>query len=165
MTEKIQSQPGSTELFYLVGMLKMRSPGERISVALRKLLQGGGKESQAVYMFATTDQAIWTLKIKYQVKEFSLLCMERCKPLGSLNSFLSYASQLSGAKSCFLFHLVSCIPPALQLSAIIHGGWRHPLDHNFRSSLSCLETRNHWWLWQFLIIDMAGDIFISQCSE
>ena len=32
--------------------------GGSISVALRKLLQGGGKESQAVYMFATTDQAI-----------------------------------------------------------------------------------------------------------
>ena len=68
--------------------------GGSISVALRKLLQGGGKESQAVYTFATTDQAIWTLKIKYQVKEFSILCMGRCKPLGSLNSFLSYAPQL-----------------------------------------------------------------------
>ena len=29
-------------------------------------------------------------------------CMGRCKPLDLLNSFLSYASQLSGAKSCFL---------------------------------------------------------------
>ena len=34
--------------------------------------------------------------------------------MGSLNSFLSYASQLSGAKSCFLVHLAAYIPPAPQ---------------------------------------------------
>ena len=35
-----------------------------------------------------------------QVKEFSaFLCMGRCKSLGSLKSFLSYASQLSGAST------------------------------------------------------------------
>ena len=32
--------------------------------------------------------------IRYQVKEFSILCMGRCKPLDSLNSFLSYAPHL-----------------------------------------------------------------------
>ena len=31
--------------------------------------------------------------------------MERCKSLGPLNSFLSYAPQLSEAKSYFLVHL------------------------------------------------------------
>ena len=147
-------------------MFRTPSLRDSISVTLRKLLEGGSSGEVRLYTsLQQREQAVWTLKVRYQVREFIILCMGRCKPLGSLNSFLSYASQLSGAKSCFLFHLVSCIPPALQLSAIIHGGWRHPLDHNFRSSLSCLETRNHWWLWQFLIIDMAGDIFISQCSE
>ena len=50
--------------------------------------------------------------------------MERRKPLGSLNSFLSYASQLSGVKSCFFFHLASCIPPPLQQSPIRGGSIR-----------------------------------------
>ena len=39
-----------------------------------------------------------------QVKEFSVLCMGRCKNLGSLKLFLSYASQLSGASA---FHILS----------------------------------------------------------
>ena len=61
-------------------------------------------------------------KIRYQVKEFNMLCMGRCKPLGSLNSFLSYAP-LSGANPVsFLVHLkewqmaASCISPAPQQS-------------------------------------------------
>ena len=59
-------------------------------------------------------------KIRYQIKECSILYMGRCKPLGSPNSFLSHAPQLSGTKSCFLVHLkeegqrrqmaASCIP-------------------------------------------------------
>ena len=66
------------------------------------------------------EQAVWTSKIRYQVKEFRILCMRRCKPVGSLNSFLSYAPQLSGTKSCFLVHLkewqmaASCNPPSQQ---------------------------------------------------
>ena len=38
--------------------------------------------------------------------------MRRYKPLGSLKSLLSCASQLYGANSCFLVHIASCIPPA-----------------------------------------------------
>ena len=34
------------------------------------------------------EQAVWTSKIRFQVKEFNILCTGRCKPLGSLNSFL-----------------------------------------------------------------------------
>ena len=44
-----------------------------------------------------------TSKIRYQVKEVSILCMGRCKPLGSLNS---YASQLSGVNPVSLFTLL-----------------------------------------------------------
>ena len=44
---------------------------------------------------------------EYQVKEFStFLCVGRCKTLGSLKSFLLYASQLSGA-SILCFHILS----------------------------------------------------------
>ena len=39
-----------------------------------------------------------------QVKEFSsFLCMGRCKSLGSLKSFLSYAFQLSWSNVLYIF--------------------------------------------------------------
>ena len=41
----MESQPESRELFYLVGMFRTLSQGDSISVALRKLLQGGGEKS------------------------------------------------------------------------------------------------------------------------
>ena len=46
-------------------------------------------------------------------------------------------------------------------SAIIMWGGSIPRI-SFGSPHSQLETRNHWWLWHFLFIDVAGDIFISQ---
>ena len=58
-------QPESKELFYLVGMFRTQSPGDSISVALRKLLQGGRKGSQAIYKFSTKGAG--SLNIKYQV--------------------------------------------------------------------------------------------------
>ena len=75
--------------------------------------------------------------------------------------------RLSGAKSCFLVHLkewqmaASCISPAPQQS-LWGGGWQHLLDHSSGSPHLHLVARNCWWLWLFLFIDMAGDIFISQ---
>ena len=50
--------------------------------------------------------------VRYQVKEFSILCMGRCKLLGSLNSFLSYSPQLWGQS----YFIASCIPSAPQQS-------------------------------------------------
>ena len=41
------------------------------------------------------------------------LCMERCKPLGPLSSFLSYAAQLSGANPVFLFTVLLAFPQLL----------------------------------------------------
>ena len=61
------------ELFYLVGMFRTLSPGDSISVALRKLLQGGRMGSQATCKFAA--KAAGTLKIRYGIKEFSFLCL------------------------------------------------------------------------------------------
>ena len=62
---------------YLVGMFRAPRPEDNISVALRNLLQGGRRGSQAIYKFAT--QAIGNLNIKdqIQVKEFSILCVGR----------------------------------------------------------------------------------------
>ena len=52
-TKKIQSQSESRKLVYVVGMFTTPSLGDSISVTLRKLLQGGKRESQAVHKFAT----------------------------------------------------------------------------------------------------------------
>ena len=60
--------------------------------------------------------------------------------------------------SCFLVHMVSCIP---QLLSNHRRSWQHPLDRSLGSPHSHLEARNHWWLWHFLFTDMAGAIFIS----
>ena len=58
-------QPESKELFYLVGMFRTQSPGDNISVALRKLLQGGKKRSQAISKFARKGAS--SLNIKDQI--------------------------------------------------------------------------------------------------
>ena len=107
---------------------------------------------------------MWTSKIRYQVKEFIILCMAGCKPQGSLNSCLSYAPQLPGAKFSSSFTLRSGRWLLLTFPLLLnnHWGWKHPLDHSLGSPYSYLEARNHWWLWHFLFTNMAGDIFISQ---
>ena len=72
--------------------------GDCISLALRKLLQGGGGgdgaglgagvESQAVYKFAT--KVAGSLDLRGKVSRNLAFCVGgRCEPLGSLNSFLS----------------------------------------------------------------------------
>ena len=155
------------------------------SVALRKLLWGGKRGSQAIYKFATKrtdslnnkDYCLVTRKTRYQAKEFCvLLFMGRCKPLGLLNSFLSYAPQLSGAKPYFLTVYIrnSCaslgwqvwwmmlILPHLthpQLLSSHRGGWWHllALRHHVRfwEPSSHLKARNRWWLWHVLPADTA----------
>ena len=111
------------------------------------------------------EQAVWTSKNRYQVKEFMygicFLCMERCKPLGPLSSFLSYAAQLSGANPVFLFTLRSgrCFLHSPSSWAVTMGSESiHWIS--FGSPHSYLEARNCWWLWHFLFT-MTGDIFIS----
>ena len=75
------------------------------------------------------EQAVWTSKIRYQIKEFSIGYMGRFKPLGSLNSLLSYVPQLSGPNPVSLFTLSSgsCgrwLPLVFpQLLSNHHGGW------------------------------------------
>ena len=59
--------------------------------------------------------------------------------------------------SSFLVRVASCIP---QLLSSYCGGWQHLLDHGLGSPHSHLEARNRWWLWHFLFVDVAGDIFI-----
>ena len=64
--------------------------------------------------------------------------------LGPLNSFLLYAPQLSGAKSCFFWFLTSS-----QLFSNHRGGWQHLLDCRHCAPFwepSFLEAWNRWWL-------------------
>ena len=169
-------------------MLRTPTLGGSLSVAQRKLLWGGRRGSQTIYKSATKRAGNLNIKdydlvrkSRYQVKEFSvLLCIGKCKPLSSLNSFLSYATQLFGAKSCSLMVYIlnslfiltqiwwmaaSC--RVLSSSAIIW--WQHLPDR--RSCVLSGEpsftagARNCWWPWHFLPTNMAGNIsfHISIC--
>jgi len=72
LTEKY-SHNLEVELYYLVGMFRTPSPGDSISVALRKLLQGGRRRSQVIYKFAAEGAGGLNIKkIRCQVKELSL---------------------------------------------------------------------------------------------
>ena len=62
---KKYSQNLKVELFYLMGIFRTLSPGDSISVILRKLLQGDRKGSQAIYRFATKGAG--SLNIKDQI--------------------------------------------------------------------------------------------------
>ena len=61
-TKKVQTQSEGRELLYLVGMYRTLKPGDGISVALRKLLQGGWRGSQAIYPFATSGAGSLNLR-------------------------------------------------------------------------------------------------------
>lgn len=72
----------------MVGMFRTQSLGVNISVALRKLPQRE-KWTQATYKFVKQEAGSLNIKdfcevrkTRYQVKEFSVLCVGRCKTLG-----------------------------------------------------------------------------------
>ena len=100
-----------------MGIWRTLNPGGSISAALRKLLLQAGKgvrlytSLHKVGRQSEHQRLLIVRKTRYLAKEFSvLLCMGRCKPLDSLNSFLSHAPLLSGAISYFLivYILHSC---------------------------------------------------------
>ena len=78
-------------------------------VTLRELPQGREGRSQIIYKSATKGRQsehpkyfFELKKIRYLKGSSAFLCMGRCKSLGSLQSLLSNASQLSGASIlCF----------------------------------------------------------------
>ena len=139
-------------------MCRILSSRDSISVPLKKLLQETGEEVKLCISLQQREQTVWTSKIRYPVKECSILCLGSCQPLGSQNSILLYASQLSGAKPVSLFTLLLAFP---QLLCNHFGGWQHPLDNSFGNPHSHLEARSCWWLLHFLFNNMARDIFIS----
>ena len=99
----------------------------------RCLLQGAGNMNIKRLLLIKENQISC-------IKEFSaLLCMERCKHSGLLKSALSYASQLSEAKSYFLIVLI------LDSSFTVKGGCLLCfLEYSMLLSLSWGGSR--WWL-------------------
>ena len=81
-------------------MFSTPSPGELWEIGSKE----AGGEVRLYTSLQQREQAVWTAKIRYQVKEFSILCMGRWKPLDSLRSLIPYAPQLSGTNCspCFL---------------------------------------------------------------
>ena len=126
---EIQSQPACRDLFSLVGMLRTLRPGDNISVDLRKLLKVAVGEVRLYASLQQREQVVWTSKVRCQVKEFSILCLGRCKPLGSLNSLLSNAPQLSGANPFSLFTFLLAL---LSCSVVSNSVW--PMDHSLPGS-------------------------------
>ena len=126
----------------MVGIFRTPSHGDSITGALRKLLQGGWRGSQATYKFATKGADSLNTKDQGCVKELGVLCAGRCKPLGLLVSSLSYAAQPSGVNPVSLFTLSSGrgLPPAFP--QLLRGRYhQHPPDSSLGSPCSQLETR------------------------
>ena len=99
-------------MFYVVGIFRTLGLGDSISndyerTALRRQEEQPGY-TEALQQRASSLNIKRLLLIKEnrisQIKEFSILCMGRCKNLGSLKLFFSYVSQLSGASA---FHILS----------------------------------------------------------
>ena len=93
-------------MFYLVGLQAQEIASEMT------LIEGQGKGGARLYRsFATKAGCLHIKRLLLvkenqisQVMEFStFLCMERYKSLGSVKSFLSYASQLSWASILSFF--------------------------------------------------------------
>ena len=122
--KKVQS-PLKAERCFIGWHVEDSEPGSSISVALRNLLQGGGRGHQALYKFATKGAGGLKSKDQISGKELSILRRGGCKPLGSLNSLLSYAPRLSGVKLISLFTLRRdrcLILVSSQTSALTVGG-------------------------------------------
>ena len=111
---KIQSQPESRRLFYLVGMFTAPSLGDRFSVALRNC----SKEARGAVRLHTSlqqrEQAVWASSAGVKLGNLALFVWEEAglwaHCIGSL------CASAGWGQSCFLVHLASCIPPAPQQS-------------------------------------------------
>ena len=133
-------------------MFRTPSPGDSISVALRKLLQGDGGEVRLCRSLQQREQEVWTSKIKY-LKNLAFCVWEDY----SFHMQLSYHG-----RPVSFFTLVLAFP---QLLSNLCGRWWQLLDCSFESPHSHLEARNRWGLCHFLFVDMAGDGFFSHSNH
>ena len=119
-----------------------------------------GGEVRLYISLQPREQPVWTSKVRYPVKGFSILCMGRSS-LGALwiRFFHMHCSYMGPT-------LFPCSPGFLHPPAPLQLPWG--LAASAGSQLweptfthSHLEARHRWWLPHFLFINMAGDIFIS----
>lgn len=127
-------------------MLRTPSPGSSVSGALGNWSEEAGREIRLHTSLQQRDEVL-TSKVRYQVKEFSILPVGRCKPLDLLNSFLSYAPQQSGASPVSLFILLLAFPQVL-----CNHKW-HPLNQFWEHSFIFGEITDgcdisHLLIWQ-----------------
>ena len=173
-------------MFYLVGIFKTSSLGNSISCnpgnPERTALRGWGQES-GYRGVCNKGQVVWTSEVYFvnfhqvsQVKRFSaFLCMGRCKSLGLLKSFLSYASQLSGMSQLsditIWYPPVSYAFPVLSSSVLTwippHREWLQP--HGWVTAGIVLLPECPGWAGTVmtvtsLFIDMAGILHVSAAS-
>ena len=140
-------------------MFRTLSPGDSISTALRKLLQEGRRgKSGYIQVCNKGSRQSEHQRSGFKWRNLTFYVREDASLWAHwIHSFLR-TSAIWG-QSCFLAHLASCI--SLEPQQLPWGSWQHLMDHSFGSSHSHLETRNCWWLWRFLFVDIAGDSFIS----
>ena len=125
-----------------------------ISVALRKLFQM--RQGKSGYIQVCNKGSRQSKHQRSGIKQFSILCMGRWKPLGSPKSFLSYAPELSGANPVSLFILLLSLPQLLSnhlgVVAACAGSQFGELSLTLEIADGCDIS--------YLLV--AGDIFISQ---
>ena len=86
--------------------------------------------------------------------------MGRCRSLGSLKSFLWYIPHLSGASIlCFTSWLSSRLTLE-QDCGLMAARWQVFFPSQVPLGLSIDGGCNHWWLWDPLFTDMAGNILL-----
>lgn len=153
-------------------MFWTQSPGDRISVALRKLLQGG-RRGELGYIQACNKGSKQSehQRLDIKLRNLAFYVWEDASLWAHwIHSFhMQLSSLVPNPISLFNFRsgrwlflaFLPLVPQHLPWRG--RGGkWQHLLDHSFGNPHSHLEARNCWRLWHFLFIDMAGDIFISQ---
>ena len=98
------------------------------------------KEGKAGYVQVCNKRSRCSnTKDQLSTKEFTILCVGRSKPLGSLKFIPFTCTSAISGQSWFLVHLASCIPPAPQQSP--WRGWQHLLNHSLGSPQAHLEAR------------------------
>ena len=138
-------------------MFRTLSPGDSISVALRKLLQGVRRVKSGYRKICNKGSR----HSEYQRSGIKLRDLAFCVWEGAslwarwICMHLSYLGRIA-------FPCSPCFLRSSSSSAITVMGWQHLQDHSLGSPRSHLEARSCWWLWHFLFINMAGGIFISQ---
>jgi len=146
LSTKKYSHSLKAELFDLGGMFRTLSPRDSISVALRK------RSKEAIDKFATKGAASpnWTWR-----SGIGVYAKMQASGLTEFTPFI--CTSAVWGQSLLLAQLASRIPPVP-----LQSPWRVAPFTGSKFGELLLEARNHCWLWRYLFINMAGDIFISQ---